>query len=67
MGFIFVQNIIYWKQFSDECGCNIQGTESSYCNFFGTTCTCKPNVIGNKCIECNAEYFGFPNCIGINH
>ena len=45
------------------CNCNNQGATSSECNTNGT-CSCKPNVIGKKCIHCKLGYYDFPDCKG---
>ena len=46
-----------------ECGCNIDGSSSASCNLTTGVCTCKANIIGNKCTECESGYYGFPDCI----
>ena len=45
------------------CNCNIDGAESQDCNNVGK-CSCKSNVIGQKCEKCKNEYYGFPHCTG---
>ena len=56
--------MIFWTFFS-ECDCNTEGTEDGdiSCDKNGK-CNCKCNIYGDKCNECNAEYFGFPTCHG---
>ena len=54
-----------------ECGCNVLGSASPYCNGYGI-CTCISNVTGIKCSECKSGHFNFPTCSGkfliyINH
>ena len=43
------------------CDCNIQGSNSIQCDSYGI-CTCKENVIGNKCQHCMEGYFNHPDC-----
>ena len=44
------------------CDCNDQGSISESCDKYGI-CSCKANVIGNKCTDCNVPgYYGVPNC-----
>jgi hypothetical protein len=54
--------------FYSECGCNQEGVEDGdmNCDKDGK-CNCKCNVYGDKCNECNAEYFGFPVCHGMSY
>ena len=44
-----------------DCGCNDQGSVNVSCNSNGM-CTCKDNVIGNKCEFCITGYHPFPDC-----
>ena len=44
-----------------ECVCNDLGSENMSCSSNGI-CTCKQNVIGNKCDICTPGYFPFPDC-----
>ena len=43
------------------CDCNMAGSEDNNCANDGQ-CTCKCNIKGEKCDECNLEYYGFPDC-----
>ena len=43
------------------CDCNIQGSNSIECDSYGI-CTCKENVIGNKCEHCMEGYSNHPDC-----
>ena len=51
--------------FAIVCDCNLQGSVSISCNSKGK-CPCKPNVIGDKCSDCNPGHVLFPACHG-NH
>ena len=45
-----------------DCDCNINGTvDASVCDQIGT-CSCKKNVTGSKCEDCEAALYPFPNC-----
>ena len=46
------------------CGCSGSGASLASCTSSGV-CTCKSNIIGNKCTNCTSGYYGFPNCQGI--
>ena len=48
-----------------ECKCDHDGSEFDQCNDNGK-CTCKPNVVGDKCDKCAEGYEGadFPHCSG---
>ena len=43
------------------CGCNEQGSINMSCDSTGK-CTCKDDIIGNKCTNCTNGRFPFPNC-----
>ncbi|XP_014252287.1 laminin subunit alpha [Cimex lectularius] len=45
-----------------KCGCNPEGSKHHYCAPFGGQCECRDFVIGRRCEECKAGYYGFPNC-----
>ena len=45
-----------------ECLCNVEGSETAACDETSGKCTCKSNVIGDKCTECASEFYGFPDC-----
>ena len=47
-----------------ECQCNEDGSVAETCDDGSGKCSCKPNVVGDKCTQCQAEYHGFPNCEG---
>ena len=55
--------IIFCFYVTLECGCNVLGSASPYCNGYGI-CTCISNVTGIKCSECKSGYFDFPACSG---
>ena len=48
-----------------ECQCNGLGSTNASCDAEGK-CTCNPNVAGDKCDQCAAGMFGFPNCQGMS-
>ena len=50
--------------FLSECLCNTEGSEGVACENDSGKCTCKPNVVGDKCDQCSAGFFGFPSCQG---
>ena len=41
----------------------MEGSEDETCDDQGR-CNCRCNVKGDKCDECNTEYWGFPACYG---
>ena len=43
------------------CVCHYEGATSTLCNDNGK-CSCKANIIGNKCTDCKSGYFKFPDC-----
>ena len=45
------------------CNCVVEGSEDETCDDSGQ-CNCKCNVKGEKCGECNSEYYSFPDCHG---
>ena len=45
------------------CVCNVEGSLSEQCNKDGK-CTCKANIIGEKCDTCKDEFHSFPLCEG---
>ena len=54
------------------CNCNEEGSRDVTCDDDTGKCTCKANVIGDKCDFCSPGNFGFPACQGtipfkINH
>ena len=40
------------------------GSVSKACTDFGD-CTCKKNIVGDKCDQCKVEHWNFPTCKGI--
>ena len=60
-----VPEILTYTLFITDCKCNEDGSEYQQCNDNGK-CTCKPNVIGDKCDKCAKGYEGsdFPHCSG---
>lgn len=42
------------------CDCNVYGAIEPYiCDTISGKCQCKLGVMGDKCDECSAGYFGF--------
>ena len=63
--FIFYNNNISYLilfHFS-ACNCNTQGSFGNTCNDNGE-CSCKANVINDKCNTCADGFFNFPTCQG---
>ena len=48
-----------------ECECDEEGSVDNTCTETDGKCTCKEHIIGEKCAECEEEFFGFPNCEGM--
>ena len=47
---------------NEACECNVEGSDNpDTCDDNGK-CTCKPNIGGDKCDQCNEGFVGFPNC-----
>ena len=64
--FIIILNISYLILFHfSACNCNTQGSFGNTCNDNGK-CSCKANVINDKCDKCTAGYWNFPACEGKN-
>ena len=49
-------------QFS-ACNCNAEGSNGITCDDSGV-CSCKANIVNDKCDACNAGFFNFPTCSG---
>ena len=48
-----------------ECECNEDGSVNELCDEASGKCTCKENVIGDKCTQCATEFWGLiSNCEG---
>ena len=45
------------------CNCNRVGSTGITCNDYGV-CSCKANIINDKCTDCDDGYFNFPTCDG---
>ena len=45
------------------CNCDAEGSDGETCDDNGL-CSCKANIINEKCDACNAGYFNFPTCEG---
>ena len=48
---------------SSACNCNVDGSNGITCDDNGD-CSCKANIINDKCDACNAGFFNFPTCSG---
>ena len=44
-----------------ECNCNVDGSIDASCNENGL-CSCKTNIVGEKCDVCAEGVNDFPNC-----
>ena len=49
-------------QFS-ACNCNVEGSNGITCDDDGI-CSCKANIINDKCDACAPGFFDFPVCPG---
>ena len=47
-----------------ECECKVEGSNNQICNKYTGKCSCKAGFNGQKCGECDEEFFGYPNCTG---
>ena len=47
-----------------ECNCDGDGSLDGKCDDHGK-CSCKPGFDGVKCNTCANNFFGFPQCQGI--
>ena len=47
-----------------DCKCNERGSVSKSCDNNTGRCTCKPNIVGAKCDQCDEGYYGWswPDC-----
>ena len=54
--------LTYFFHFS-ACNCNTQGSYGKTCNDNGE-CSCKANIINDKCDACADGFFNFPTCQG---
>ena len=61
---LFAFFAMYYKLIFLECKCNLKGSKGEQCDEPSGKCICKPNVIGNKCKECEKKFYKFPDCLG---
>ena len=48
----------------EDCTCNEFGSKNLTCDCDGK-CSCKSNIVGDTCDQCEIEHYDFPNCKGI--
>ena len=46
-----------------ECLCHAEGSASNECTEAEGICTCKPNIVGEKCDKAAPGYYNFPEVI----
>ena len=56
-------NLTEFLIFCSECECNEDGSVDERCDDEGK-CSCKSNVIGDKCSECQPDHYDYPRCEG---
>ena len=63
--FVFFEVLLFseFLIFCSECECNEDGSVDERCDDEGK-CSCKSNVIGDKCSECQPDHFDYPRCEG---
>ena len=49
---------------AEDCKCNEFGSKNLTCDCDGK-CSCKPNIVGDTCDQCEIQHYDFPNCKGI--
>ena len=47
---------------SPECACTGAGALSDTCDQITGQCQCQPGFSGRVCDQCDAGYYGYPNC-----
>ena len=45
------------------CNCNEEGSSGITCDDNGV-CSCKSDIVNDKCDACDVGYFNFPTCAG---
>ena len=50
----------------EACECNDEGSTVHHCNENGL-CSCKENIVGDKCDSCMEGYSNFPDCNECDH
>ena len=53
--------------FLSACECNEEGSVGIECDEASGKCTCKENIIGDKCTQCATEFWGFSDCQGMKN
>ena len=61
--FYWIQSILIWFS-NSECDCNPDGSVDQNCDDTTGKCTCKEHIVGDKCDQCAAGFFGYPTCQG---
>ena len=56
-------NLTEFLIFCSECECNEDGSVDERCDDEGK-CSCKSNVIGDKCSKCQSDHYDYPRCEG---
>ena len=46
-----------------DCGCSSIGSNSTACTSSGV-CTCKSNLMDDKCSSCKVGFYDYPDCYG---
>ena len=57
-------NVPYSPDEPEDCACNELGSVDLTCDCDGK-CSCKLNIVGDSCDQCEIEHYDFPNCKGI--
>ena len=63
---LFVQFYLLTSEkipFFSACNCNTDGSDDTTCDNSGL-CSCKDNVVNDKCDECASHHFNYPLCEG---
>ena len=44
------------------CDCDESGTVDGVCDSILGKCLCKPGYTGERCSECDMNFYGYPKC-----